>query len=217
MQKPTLSREIVLLLIVLSPLAYLGYLWNALPAQVPIHFNARGEADGYGDRTFLFLMTGVNLLTYLLLKYVPFRGRTARGEAEGNKFYRLRMILAVFLAVLNVGIIQSATSEAGPGIRIVMVGTCLMLAGLGNYMGTIRPNYYIGIRTPWTLGNEEVWKKTHRAASSWFFWGGLIGAIAGIFIAREHQVTVVLLLTLVLATVSMGYSYYFHRKLSVRS
>ena len=62
--------------------------------------------------------------------------------------------------------------------RALEGGICLMIALMGNVMGKVRRNFFVGIRTPWTIANEQVWNATHRFAAKTFFAGGLLGLIA---------------------------------------
>jgi uncharacterized membrane protein len=100
--------------------------------------------------------------------------------------------------------------QIGPAL-CVLVG--LMIAMLGNWMGKLRRNFYIGIRTPWTLANEVVWEKTHRLGGKLFVAAGLISAITGLF-AGDVVCFVVLMSTLIGSALwAVLYSLYEYRKL----
>jgi len=90
-------------------------------------------------------------------------------------------IMIVIVAML--AYIQILILIAGLGLmldvsRAVIGGVCLLIALLGNVLGKVRRNFYVGIRTPWTIANERVWNATHRFAAKTFFAGGLLGLIA---------------------------------------
>jgi uncharacterized membrane protein len=61
---------------------------------------------------------------------------------------------------------------------------------LGNYFQTVRPNYFIGIRTPWTLENEQLWKKTHRMGGKLWVAGGVLIAVISIFINNNTALAI---------------------------
>ena len=71
-----------------------------------------------------------------------------------------------------------------------------LITMLGNYLQNVKPNYFIGFRTPWTLESEEVWKKTHRLTGRVFFFSGLLGALALAFIPQEYALKLIVGLTL---------------------
>jgi uncharacterized membrane protein len=66
-----------------------------------------------------------------------------------------------------------------------------LFAMLGNYFQTVRPNYFIGIRTPWTLENEQVWKNTHRLGGRLWIVGGFLIAILAFFINNNHLFSII--------------------------
>ena len=72
----------------------------------------------------------------------------------------------VFLLVLSVSL--GASISVG---RIAVSSILLLLAGIGNYLGNLRPNYFIGLRTPWTLESSETWRATHRLGGKLLFFG----------------------------------------------
>src|SRR5262249_19202654 len=126
---------------------------------------------------------------------------------------RIGSLILTFFLALHVVTLLAAT---GRPLRIGAVLTILiglMFACLGNWMGKVRRNFYVGIRTPWTLANEIVWEKTHRLGGKLFVAAGLIAAITGFF-ASEVTCFVVLMAALFgSATWSVIYSYVTYRKL----
>lgn len=212
--KPTRTGELLLIAIALFPLSYALYLWPTLPETIPIHFDASGKADGWGSKSTVFLFTGVCIFIYLLLKYLPGIDPKKKINTHSRQFFRLRLVTGIFLALMNVGIIYSAVAqETERAMSLVMTAVCLLLAGIGNYLPNLKPNYFFGIRTPWTLENNEVWIQTHRFSGGWWFWGGIGGAILTLILPTEYQTYVVLVLALGLALLSTGYSYVAFRRL----
>ena len=92
-----------------------------------------------------------------------------------------------------------------------MIG--LLFIMMGNYFQTVRPNYFVGIRTPWTLENEQVWKKTHRLGGRIWVAGGISIVLLGLLI---NSVTAMLIcffgLILIMVLVPVVYSYMEFRK-----
>jgi uncharacterized membrane protein len=170
------KKEIPFLLIAVLPFIYLAFIWNNLPEKVPMHWNGSGEIDRYGDKKelvlMLFLLTGI---TYFVFLVIPKIDPKQKLQNMGNKLNNLRLILGIFMSALALGIVYSTQQKSSnPGFLFVITG--LLFTFLGNYFKTIKPNYFIGIRTPWTLENEEVWKKTHELGGKLWFVGGLLMA-----------------------------------------
>lgn len=155
-------KEFLNWIIMLSPLIYLGMVWEQLPEEVPIHFNAVGEADNYGSKMSLFwlsflLPVGVYALLTLVGRIDPKQNLHKMGE----KFSTFKIFLVSFMAIISFFVIQSGISgSVNPKWLYGLVS--LLFVFLGNYLQSVPSNYFIGIRTPWTLENESVWKKTHR-------------------------------------------------------
>lgn len=139
-------------------------LYPALPDRVPVHWNLAGQVDGYTSRAMgAFFLPAMNLAIYALLLAMPLVDPRRANYARFAGFYRgLRIILTFFLSVLH-----AVTLLAGVGrpVDILLVGS-LGMSGLflylGHSLGRVHPNYFVGIRTPWTLEDEEVWRRTHR-------------------------------------------------------
>ena len=206
------KKEIPFIIIALLPFIYLAFIWNSLPEKVPMHWNGAGEIDGYGDKkellSMIFMVVGISYFVFLIIPYVDPKQKL---QNMGNKLNNLRMILTLFMSGLAVFILYSVQQKSSnPGFVFVIIG--LLFAFLGNYFKTIKPNYFIGIRTPWTLENEEVWKKTHVLGGKLWFIGGFIMALT-IFLPNEMQLYTFLGITAVITIVPIVYSYLEFKKI----
>ncbi|GAB3821634.1 SdpI family protein [Pontibacter rugosus] len=177
MKRLNLPLEILLWLIILLPVAYLWFTWATLPARVPIHFNLQGEPNGWASKTelaaiVLFSTIGLNVL----LLFIPAIDPKRRIENMGSKYNSLRVILLLFMTAFAGFLIYSAMPDQGIHMSLLPVLIGALLAALGNYFQAVKPNYFIGIRTPWTLESETVWRKTHRL-------GGRLWVVGGVLIA----------------------------------
>ncbi|MBK8405386.1 MAG: DUF1648 domain-containing protein [Saprospiraceae bacterium] len=156
-----LTKEILLILISLLPYIYLAYIWDQLPERVATHFNIEGKADGWSSRrTLLYLPAILGLGIYFLMLIIPAIDPKKKIQEMGDNFFSIRLLIAVFMAALNVVILNAAKEGGMENANILLVLMGALFAGLGNYMQTVRPNYFVGIRTPWTLESESVWKLT---------------------------------------------------------
>ncbi|CAN5920655.1 hypothetical protein BH24BAC1_BH24BAC1_30840 [soil metagenome] len=192
------------------PVIFLLAVGDQLPARVPIHWNVRGEADGYGSPFMLVLL---NVGLYLLLLLVPKIDPRKRNYALFQEsYYKLRIILAVFVTLLTGTILLNGLGYAIDVARVVGLSVLLLLAFIGNYLTTIRPNWFVGIRTPWTLSNDTVWKRTHQLVGKLWFFGGLAGFLLGLFLHTEFLLFLVLGLALVLGLGSVIISFVIYKK-----
>ena len=92
--------------------------------------------------------------------------------------YLFVMVLIIgLMAYMHAIILWAAFSPRADVIRAIVVGVMIMLALLGNVLGKIKRNLYIGVRTPWTIANDRVWSETHRVAAWWMVGGGFLGAV----------------------------------------
>ena len=209
-----IKREIPLLIVVLIPFVYLAYIWNSLPETVPIHWNYKGEIDDWGNKSSLifltFLLPG---LTYIVFTVIPFIDTKKRIQAMGKKYDNLKFLMVLFMSALAVFIIYSVKEQSitNPSFIILAIGLLFML--LGNYMKTIKANYFIGIRTPWTLEHESVWKSTHKLAGEIWFIGGLAIVISSLTTSKDFNGVFFISVTVLLALIPVVYSYLEYRKL----
>lgn len=206
------KKEIPFLAIALIPFAYLIYIWNRLPEKVPMHWNGAGEIDRYGDKkellVMLFMLVGI---TYFVFLIIPSIDPKQKLQNMGNKLNNLRMILTLFMSGLAVFILYSVQQKtSNPSFVLAIIG--LLFAFLGNYFKTIKPNYFIGIRTPWTLENEEVWKKTHLIGGKLWFVGGLLMAMTFV-LPNDVQFYTFMGITAVISIVPIVYSYLEFKKI----
>ena len=200
------KKEIPYLAVSLLPFVYLAYIWPTLPQRVPMHWNASGEIDRWGDKSetlmIPLLMTGLVYVLFLILPKIDPKGKL---ESMGNKLNSFRMILTCFMSVLSLYILYSIkTHNADPKMLFPLLG--LLFAFLGNYMKTMKPNYFIGFRTPWTLENEEVWKKTHKMGGMLWFIGGLLMTFTFLLDGKTQLYTFMAILV-VITIIPVVYSY----------
>ncbi|HXU26343.1 MAG TPA: SdpI family protein [Bacteroidia bacterium] len=209
-------KESILWILILLPYFYLATMWDQLPARVPTHFNFEGIADDWSSKTFLlFLPTGLGALIYLIMFALPYIDPKKKIQQMGEKYTSFRFILTIFFTLLSIYLLY-ASKEGGiknPHLLIAILG--IMFAMLGNYFQTVRPNYFIGIRTPWTLENETVWKKTHHLAGRLFMAGGILTIILSFIITNISVLAIVftcLLIVMVLIPIIFSYTQFQKEK-----
>ncbi|WDF62473.1 SdpI family protein [Flavobacterium sp. KACC 22763] len=208
------KKELPLIGIVLIPCVYLAAVWKSLPEIVPIHWNSRGEIDGWGNKlTLIAMLFMLPVLTYIVLSVITKIDPKKRISLMGGKLYQLKFVLVLFMSLLALFIIYSTKSQtiSSPSFIFVLAGALFMI--LGNYFKVIRPNYFVGIKTPWTLENQEVWKTTHLFAGKLWFIAGLIIILGSLIFDSSIFAKVFLTIVFAIAIVPIAYSYLKYRNL----
>jgi len=211
-----LKKEIPLISIVLLPLLYLFYIWNDLPNKVAIHWNFKGEIDRYGDKMELILIPLLlPLLTYVLFSVIPNLDPKKNLDKMGGKFWNIKFLTTIFMSGIALLIIHSAKNSTleNPNYLTLMIGTLFVI--LGNYFKTIKANYFLGIRTPWTLESETVWKATHILGGIMWFVGGICVIISSLFLETSINFIVFLCITGIISIVPIFYSYLVFQKTDI--
>lgn len=210
----TLKKELPIVGFVLLPFIYLAYLWNSLPEKVPIHWDYKGEINGWGTKYSLIgLVFLLPVLTYVLMLVIPKIDPKKRIKLMGGKYYQIKFVLVIFMSVLALFIIQSSKSQtlSSPSMVFVLIG--LLFMALGNYFKVIKQNYFLGIKTPWTLESEEVWKLTHILAGKLWIIGGLLIVILSLIIPENINFYFFISITAIISIVPVVYSYLIFKKL----
>jgi len=209
MKKPTIFRELFLLILTVLPIIYLLINWNNLPNQIPIHFGSNGVPNGYGSKMFLlFFPLGIYFVMILQPLIDP---RRSSFEIFSDTYYKLRVIISFFLGIVDTIIIYNILHGIEKMGLLLPSVVLLLFTLFGNYLGNVRPNYFIGIKCPWTLNSDEVWIRTHKLAGKLWFWGGLAG-LAALFIIKDTKLVLipVLFVTVIIPVV---YAYIIHQKI----
>jgi len=179
----TFLKEALLVVLVILPYVYLYTVWNQLGEQLPIHFDFNGTPnDWVGKTTMLYIPGAVGFGVYLLLLLIPYIDPKRKIMEMGDKYYSLRFTLTLFISLLLAFVIFAGKSGSSQSTGAVMLIVGGLLAVIGNYFQALRPNYFIGIRTPWTLQSEQVWKKTHKLGGRVWMGGGILIAILSFLI-----------------------------------
>lgn len=210
----SLKKEWFVPILLVIPFVVSIYLWDQLPDQVPIHFNIQGEADDWGPKWInAFLIPGIAMAIYIFLLIIPVIDPKRRIASAQKPVSAIRIFTTLFMIGIY-GFVMAKTLEIDVDLGIyinISVGVLILI--IGNYMNTIKPNYFIGIRTPWTLENPEVWKKTHRIGSKLWVVGGLIMILNAVFIPVSYSQIIFYITVALIALVPIVLSYIYFKKL----
>lgn len=208
-----LKKELPSLLLVLISWALGWYFYSHFPAKVVTHWNFYGEPDAWGKGSvnalvFPGILTGMYLLFFMLPKFDPKKDRYPEFEKVYTifKFILLLVMTLVFLA--------SGLFNLGYNVQIqyvipTLIGILMII--LGNYMGKLKPNWFVGIKTPWTLSSENIWNKTHRMGGYAFILFGIL-IILTPFLPKTLGFLAFGLGILLVTVGTFGYSYWLYRK-----
>lgn len=175
------KTELPQLAIIAALFAWSALLWPSAPESLPVHFDLSGNVDRMGSKLEgLFAVPTVTLVVYLVLRFLP-RLDPARANyaSFAGAYSTLRLALVVMLALVDVAILLPLVGvpvDQAAALRLLVGGLLFVFGGV---MGKIRPNWFVGIRTPWTLASKESWVKTHRVGGWTFMLSGL-GFIASL-------------------------------------
>jgi immunity protein, SdpI family len=150
-----------------------------LPESVATHWNVHGIADGFSPRwILLILMPGMMLGMIAFFAALPWLSprHFEVGSFAPTSSY-LMLLLVALLGHVHLVIVWKAMGGALDIVRATLGAVSVILVAMGNVLGKVRRNFYIGIRTPWTLASERVWYATHRLAAKAFVAAGLIGLV----------------------------------------
>jgi uncharacterized membrane protein len=201
--------------VILATLAGTLVAYPHLPLIVATHWDAYGHANGWNPRWSLVLYEpGLMLGVTFLFSVIPWLSpkKFEVDSFRATYLYIMIMIVAMLaygqllILISGLGIVLDVT-------RAMEGGVCLLIALMGNVMGKVRRNFFVGIRTPWTIADERVWNATHRLAAKTFFVGGLLGLLALIFRAPFWLSIVAISIA---ALVPVVYSLIFYKQLEGR-
>jgi len=184
--------------------------WSKLPPEVVTHWNLLGKADGSSSRAWAALAgPGIILVLTLLFQVVP---RIDPRRENYDKFREVYWLvvngLLLCLLVFHLAILASGAGAAVSVQRVSAGCLAVLMLVLGNSLGRIRPNWFMGVRTPWTLESPEVWRRTHRVAAWLLVGAGVVTGTAAL-IRGVNPLGIGLGAVMVMAVVSIVVSYFF--------
>jgi len=202
-------------LLVVAAMVATVAVYPQLPERVPTHWGMNNQPNGYSPKWALFLIGPGLMAAFLaLFRFLPWLSpKYWDVDSFRSTYLQVMLIMLSLLAYLYaITLWAGLTGSANVG-RAIIGGVCLLLALLGNLLGKVRRNFYIGVRTPWTLANERVWNATHRFAAKTFVAGGLAGLVLTLFGLQGWPVLAVLLAA---PLIPAAYSLIFYKQLERR-
>ncbi|MFH1462292.1 MAG: SdpI family protein [bacterium] len=186
--------------------------YSCLPEMMPAHWNYHGEVDDWSSKNFtIFFFPSLALSIYLLMLFIPKIDPLRKNYPKFSlSYFWFRVILVLFFVSLYL-----YTLAAGAGFKMninyfIVPLISLLFIFIGLFLPKIKKNYFVGIRTPWTIHSEEVWDKTHKMAGRLFVGAGIISLFSLFFPDYAFQIFMASVLAAALG--SIVYSYFIFRK-----
>lgn len=208
------KQEWLSLLAIVATFILSAVFYSQLPDPMPIHWNSAGQADDYAPRFIgAFLLPVIMLFIYLLLLVVPrIDPRQKNIERFNDTYTLLRHGILLFMAYIHAVVFYSVLSHQDTlVVSFVVGGVGILFMVIGNYMPRMRSNWFMGIRTPWTLSSEFVWRKTHRLGGRLFILAGLLIFLTA-FLRTELTVFAIVLAVVLASLVPIIYSYLLYKQ-----
>lgn len=205
---------ITILLLAISAIASV-FLYPHFPEQVATHWNFKGEVDGYSPAAFAaFFFPALSVGIYLLLTFIPLLDPKKERYMDFSKAYNV-LRLSITILMIGIYVIMSAYA-LGYNIPVgtvmpVAIGALFII--IGNFLPKVKRNWFVGIRTPWTLSSEEVWNKTHRMSGKLFVISGILFIVMAFLKQEKFWLIVFALIMAMLIFGTMGYSWWIFRKI----
>ena len=190
-----------------------GWAGTGPDAQIPVHFGLDGAPDRLGGKMEGFALLpaialGLSLL-FALMPLIDPRGQNIRRSEPAvlTAWAGVIWVLAAAQALITLTALDHVQSAEDPG-RFIGFASAALLAVLGNVLSKTRPNWLIGIRTPWTLSSDKAWDVTHRWGGRLMMLGGTVSALGFLFAPSAVAFTILGVSAIVMTGVSVGLSYW---------
>ena len=211
--KPTIKTEFIPLALILLTIFAAIFFYNSLPERIATHWNFAGEVDAYGSGQAQAIIIPILMIgIYLLFLLLPYLDPKKERYEQFSKVYHIFKNLFLLLFVIIYFVVGFNGLGYNLPVGLIIPGLIgILFIIIGNYMSKIKRNWFMGIRTPWTLSSEEVWNKTHRFGGKMFILAGLL-MIAETVLPLSWKLPVFIVMIAALTFGTMGYSYVVYLK-----
>lgn len=212
--KLSLKTEIIPLLVLVGTILAGFYFFLNLPPIVPTHWGINGQVDAWGSRNItLFLPPALILVVYLLFLVLPyFDPKKENYQKFSSTYHGFKSALMVFFFLLYLITGFAGLGYSLPVDKIITLMIAVLFILIGSYLPKLKTNWFMGIRTPWTLSSEAVWQKTHVVGGKLFMLEGIL-IIASLFLLKGAWLFSFFIISILLLVIFVfAYSYWVYRK-----
>lgn len=209
-----MKKHILPLLAIIASLGVWVFFYSTLPAQMANHWSiGSGEVNGYSSKLSTFLMlNGILVLLYVLLIFAPrMDPKKNNYKAFSSSYGIMTSVIMLVLSGVNIFVVLWNAGYDIPMTRIAPIVLGIIFLVIGNFMPKVRPNFFVGIRTPWALSNDSVWRKTHRFTSKLYFVSGVIFFLL-VFLPASLLNWIIIPIIVILVIVPTVHSYMVYQK-----
>lgn len=215
-----MTRLSIILSIVLTAVALIAtlILLPQLPEKIPIHWNIQGAVDGYGGREWCWLTPTMLVGMLLLFWAIPWLSpKPFEVDSFRSTYWFIVLVVTGMFVYIHGLLMWAAWSGKVDITRAMLAGMLVMFSLLGNVLGKVRRNFYVGVRTPWTLASDRVWNETHRLAARMFVGAGILGLVAVVLPVPLPAVIITIVVTMIAAGLTPAvYSLVLYKRLEKR-
>jgi len=211
------KKEIVpIFVIVLMSIFAVSLFMSPCITKIPTHWNAKGQVDGYSGKTFgAFFLPVLTIAMYLLMLVLPKADPLKENYHYFEKqYYFIRLVLVLFMAGIFFFTFLTVMGFSFNIMYFTVPFLSIFFIVLGIFMPKIKRNWFVGIKTPWTLQSDEVWIKTHKFGGKSMIIGGAL-AFLTIFLQSETAFAVFITIVLTSALLPVLYSYLLYHRLGL--
>jgi len=208
--------NIAAIIIWLVPIFYFLHIYSNLPQTVALHFDINGNPNRYGNKDELIgvqiLLSVITITVYFLIHYLPKIDPKKTVSYSAETFKKVSFLLVIFLSAIQLITINSSITGRFTLNKFLLPILGLFFAYLGNLMHSIKPNYFFGIRTPWTLEDPETWRATHQLGGKLWFIGGITITIITLILPTKIAFPIFIGIIITMSLIPVVYSYLYFKK-----
>ncbi len=207
--------DLLVIILLFIPFLYLFDTYSSLPAVVPTHFGIDGKPNGDSNRSNLVWILGFVALisggSYLLIRNLPKIDPKRTAAMSSGKLRNIALTVVALMTAIMISIMYSAIHGIFSFNRTLNPLLGIFFTIIGNLMYNIKPNYFVGVRVPWTLENEDNWRATHRVAGILWVVCGLLITIFTLLLPAQAAEYFLISGTAIMALVPIIYSFSYFR------
>jgi len=201
-------RKWIPLVLIVAAVVVSVFYYPRLPETMATHWSVSGEANGFSSRLWgAWLLPLIMALVWLILRAIPhIDPRKANYEKFAGTYDAIVILILAFMLLIHVVVLMAATGTAIRMDRILMPGVGVFIAIMGLLIPKAHPNWFVGIRTPWTLTSDLSWERTHKIGGTLFVILGVL-MVATTFIVPEVAIWILVAAALGITIFLFAYSY----------
>jgi len=207
------KKEVLPIALIVLAFMIGALLYPDLPEIMPTHWNAQGEVDAWSSKNFaIFFLPSLILAIYFLITFIPLIDPLRRNYPKfALPYFWFRTVLVIFFVLVYFYALWAALGTKLNINFFIIPAFSVLFIVIGLFLPKVKKNYFVGIRTPWTIHSEEVWDKTHQFGGKFFIAGGIIALVSLLF--PKYYFPIFITAILLAAFIPVIYSYFAFRKI----